>query len=209
MRAGLGGGHGQTALAVEGVVEPQRGDAQVLGGQRRDQLLGLEGAVVAGDPGVVAADDEVAAAVVLTDQGVEHGLAGPGIAHGRDQGGQQDPGGREVAEHRLVGPHADLGRHVAVLGRATSGCSNNPSTISRAHFMRYSWARWTGLRVWNPTTVAQPRSAKAALVWAGVRARDPTGPESGSRTAWMGPATARAGEPSTRATPGWSGSAVP
>jgi len=91
----------------------------------------------------------------------------------------------------------------------TSGCSSRPSTVSSAHFMRYSCARWTGLRVWKPTTVDQPRSAKAALVWAGVRARDPTGPWSGSTTAWIGPATARAGEPSTRATPGCSGSVVP
>ena len=75
----------------------------------------------------------------------------------------------------------------------TSGCSSSPSTISSAHFMRYSCARWTGLRVWKPTTVAQPRSAKAARVSAGVRARAPTGPSSGSTTAWTGPATARVG----------------
>ena len=90
----------------------------------------------------------------------------------------------------------------------TSGCSSSPSTISSAHFMRYSCARWTGLRVWKPTTVAQPRSAKAARVSAGVR-RGPTGPSSGATTAWTGPATARVGAPRTRATPGWSGSVVP
>src|ERR671911_2335131 len=78
--AGLAGGHGQAAPAVEGVVEAERGDAQVLGGQRGDQLLGLEGAVVAANAGVVAADDEVGAAVVLADQGVQDGLAGPGVA---------------------------------------------------------------------------------------------------------------------------------
>src|SRR4030095_9548674 len=66
-------GGGRRARAGEGVVEAQRGDAQVLGGQRGDQLLGLEGAVVAADPGVVAADDEVGAAVVLADQGMQHG----------------------------------------------------------------------------------------------------------------------------------------
>jgi hypothetical protein len=75
--------------------------------------------------------------------------------------------------------------------------------------MRYSCARWTGLRVWKPATLAQPREAKAALVSAGVRARAPTGPSSGATTAWTGPATARAGAPSTRATPGWAGSVVP
>ena len=34
----------------------------------------------------------------------------------------------------------------------------SPSTISSAHLVRYSWARWIGLRVWNATTVFQPRS---------------------------------------------------
>src|SRR5215212_8900549 len=81
----------------------------------------------------------------------------------------------------------------------TSGCSRSPSTVSRAHFMRYSCARCTGLRVWKPTTVAQPRSAKAALVSAGVRARAPTGPASGATKASLGPATAREGAPRTGA----------
>src|SRR5215212_4632809 len=75
----------------------------------------------------------------------------------------------------------------------TSGCSSSPSTISRAHFIRYSWARWTGLRVWNPTTLVQPRSAKAARVWAGVRARDRTGQrlEDGLDRAGHGPGRGR------------------
>src|SRR6266540_819502 len=46
----------------------------------------------------------------------------------------------------------------------TSGCSSSPSQFSSAHFIRYSWARCTGLRVWKPTTVVQPCSAKAAPV---------------------------------------------
>ena len=33
----------------------------------------------------------------------------------------------------------------------------------------YSWARWTGLRVWKPTTVFQPCSSKAARVSLGSR----------------------------------------
>ena len=36
--------------------------------------------------------------------------------------------------------------------------------------MRYSCARWIGLRVWNPTTRFQPRSAKIRRVSAGSRA---------------------------------------
>ena len=40
----------------------------------------------------------------------------------------------------------------------------SPSTVSSAHLVRYSCARWIGLRVWNPTTRFQPRSAKSARV---------------------------------------------
>src|SRR6266540_5091801 len=90
----------------------------------------------------------------------------------------------------------------------TSGCSNAPSQFSRAHLIRYSCARCTGLRVWKPTTDIQPRSANAALVSAGVSAQPPTGPSSGLTTARTGPLTAHLGDSSTRATPGWAGSVV-
>src|SRR3972149_4808808 len=33
----------------------------------------------------------------------------------------------------------------------------------------YSWARWIGFRVWNPTTLRHPRARNSALVSAGVR----------------------------------------
>src|SRR6266536_2316266 len=71
VRAGLACGHPAAAPAEESVVEPLWGDAEVLRRQRGDQLLRLEGAVVAAEAGVVAADDEVGAAVVLADQGVQ------------------------------------------------------------------------------------------------------------------------------------------
>ena len=44
---------------------------------------------------------------------------------------------------------------------------SRPSTVSSAHLVRYSCARWIGLRVWKPTTRFQPRSAKSARVSAG------------------------------------------
>ncbi len=47
---------------------------------------------------------------------------------------------------------------------------SRPSTVSSAPFVRYSWARWIGFRVWKPTTRFQPRSAKAARVSAGSSA---------------------------------------
>ena len=45
----------------------------------------------------------------------------------------------------------------------TRGLRRRPSTVSSALFWMYSWARWTGLRVWKPTTFLQPFSAKVFL----------------------------------------------
>jgi hypothetical protein len=44
----------------------------------------------------------------------------------------------------------------------TIGWTKRPSTVSSAAFVRYSCARWIGFRVWNATTVRQPRRANSA-----------------------------------------------
>ena len=46
---------------------------------------------------------------------------------------------------------------------------SRPAVISSAHLVRYSWARWIGLRVWNAATVFQPFAANASRVFAGGR----------------------------------------
>ena len=46
----------------------------------------------------------------------------------------------------------------------TIGWMNSPSTISSADLVMYSCARWIGLRVWNATTVFQPRSSNVFFV---------------------------------------------
>ena len=124
--AGLGGGHGAAGAAEEGVVEQQRGDAELLGGERGDQLLRLVGAVVGADAGVVPPDDEVGAAVVLAHQRMQHRLPRSGVAHRRHQRGQHHPLGREVGQHRLVGAQPHLDRHVTLLGRADQGVQEQP-----------------------------------------------------------------------------------
>ena len=50
-----------------------------------------------------------------------------------------------------------------------SGWMKSPSQVSSAAFVRYSWARWIGLRVWKATIRFQPRSAKALRDSPGVR----------------------------------------
>ena len=93
VRAGLGAGHAAAALAVERVLEEERRDAHLAGLELVEDVLRVVGAVVVADAGVVAADDEVRAAVVLAHDGVEDGLARPGVAHGR----------REDAQHHAIG----------------------------------------------------------------------------------------------------------
>src|SRR5438270_7120977 len=56
VRAGLGAGHALALLAVERVVEEQRRDAQLPRLEGAEDVVGVVGAVVAADAGVVAAD---------------------------------------------------------------------------------------------------------------------------------------------------------
>lgn len=66
--------------------------------------------------GVVVAHDEVGAAVVACDDGVQQGLAGAGHANGQGQKAQQRAVGRIVAQRLLVAAHA--GVVVQVIGQA-------------------------------------------------------------------------------------------
>ena len=54
--------------------------------------------------------------------------------------------------------------------------------ISSATLVRYSCARWIGLRVWKPTTVCQPRSANVRRVSAGSFASSGNGASARSKT---------------------------
>src|SRR5947208_2388095 len=64
----------------------------------------------------------------------------------------------------------------------TSGWIRSPSTVSSAPLVRYSCARWIGLRVWKPTTRFQPRSAKVRRVSAGSSASSGKGGVARSKT---------------------------
>src|SRR5919107_6406437 len=65
VRAGLGGAHTLALRAEERVLEEEGGDPEFLGLELFEDVLGVVGAVVAADAGVVAAHDEVRATVVL------------------------------------------------------------------------------------------------------------------------------------------------
>ena len=80
----------------------------------------ITGRVLAGAR-VVAAHDEMGAAVVLADQTVPHGLAGAGHAHGEVQQAHRGGGGRVFVQHGLVAAHAGKVVHIAGLGQADNG----------------------------------------------------------------------------------------
>ena len=78
--------------------------------------------VVVAHAGVVAPHDEVGAAVVLPHDGVEDGLPGAGVAHGRRQHGEMDAVLGEVAvEQYLVTGHTHVSGDVVVLRIADEG----------------------------------------------------------------------------------------
>ncbi len=81
---------------------------------------GLAARVVA-RPGMVPADDEMAGAVVLADDGVPDRLAGATHAHGQGQQGQGGGGVRVALHDRLVAPHPGVMVDVARLGHAHRG----------------------------------------------------------------------------------------
>ena len=79
--AGAHGGHAVALMAVEGPVDVQGFGFQGVLGDGQKDLLGVKGAVVFAHTGMVAADDEVGAAEVLPEDGVQQGFPGTGIAH--------------------------------------------------------------------------------------------------------------------------------
>ena len=122
-------------VAEERVLEHQRLDAERRPASSSSKIaLRVVGAVVGADAGVVAADDEVRAAVVLAADRVQDRLARAAVAHG----------GRERREQRAVRRVVVLEQRVVAVARArragtsspfvspTSGWTRRPSTISSA-----------------------------------------------------------------------------
>ena len=81
MRAVAHHHHFVAALAPDGVVAAEDLDFECAIGDAVEDGLGVEGAVVVADAGVVAADDQMGATAVLAEDGVEHGLPGTGVEH--------------------------------------------------------------------------------------------------------------------------------
>src|SRR4030042_631819 len=107
-------------VAVEEVAEEYGRDPQVR--VVLEYLLSLKGPVVAADTGVVPADDEVAAPIVLPDDGVVYGLPGARVPHLHLQGHHGGAVPQEgVPERGLVGLQYHLVREVPRLLPASEG----------------------------------------------------------------------------------------
>src|SRR5438132_6972617 len=91
VRAGLCRSHGGAGAAIEAVLEEHRRDAQVVWPEFPENLLRIVRAVVAPDTGVVAANYEMGAAIVLPYDCVEDRFPRSGVTHCRRVDGKQHP----------------------------------------------------------------------------------------------------------------------
>ena len=127
VRAGLARRHALALVAPEGVLEEERLDAELVDVELVEDLLGVVGAVVVADAGVVAADDEVGAAVVPARDRVEDRLARAGVAHLRREDVEDDAVVGVVVLHQdLVAAHPHVGGDVARLGLADQRVDQQP-----------------------------------------------------------------------------------
>ena len=95
--------------------------------------MGVEGAVIITHARVIAADDEVGAAVILTDKGVKDGLAGARVAHGGRIHGEKHPVFRVIVFHQhFIAFHSHIGRDVISLGLADEGGGSTGRRRSQA-----------------------------------------------------------------------------
>src|SRR5262249_17328982 len=78
---GLRRRHSITLAAVKSDVDLQRLGKKCAVPQLIEDVMRVEGTVVVADAGMVAPDDKVRAAEVLSNEGMQQGLARTGIAH--------------------------------------------------------------------------------------------------------------------------------
>src|SRR5207244_8399517 len=105
VRARLGWRHAAAALAIERVLEADGVDAELARREALEDALRVVPAVVAPDPRVIAAHNEVGAAVVLAHQRVKHGLPRAGVPHR----------GREACEQYAIPRVVALEQHAIAL----------------------------------------------------------------------------------------------
>src|SRR5512145_1874268 len=119
VRARASGGHAVAAVAPERDVHLERPGLERAGRDLVEDAVRVERPVEFADAGMVASDDEVRAAVVLSEERVQQRLARPGVAHVERIARLHYSAGTEVFFYQHGdGARAHLGRDVAGLERA-------------------------------------------------------------------------------------------
>ena len=117
------------------MLELERGDGDFAGGELIKDVLGIVGAVVVSDPGMIASDDEMRDAVVLSYQSVEDRLARTGVAHGPRHDREHGASGDEVFfDDHLVATHSHFGGNIARLGLPHQGMNEQAITYLQGAF---------------------------------------------------------------------------
>ena len=114
--AGLRRRHPVAFPAIERDVDLQRLGQKRAWPQLIENVLRVEGTVVAADAGMVATDDKMRAAEILANEGMQQRLARTGIAH-LDGIARLNHRSRPeiIVDHRLDRARSHLGRDVAFL----------------------------------------------------------------------------------------------
>ena len=116
VRAGFSRRHAIALAAIKRDVDLQRLGVKRAGPKLVENVLQIVGTVVVADTGMIASDNKMRTAEVLTNERMKQRLARTGIAHlDRIAGLNDRSGAKIIVDHRLDGPGANLGRYVAGL----------------------------------------------------------------------------------------------
>src|SRR5690348_7965017 len=96
MRTRARGRHAAALVAPERPVDLERPDRERVLRNLLEYPMRVERAVITCDARVIATDDQIGAAVVLTEQRVQQRLARPGVAHVERITGLQHGAGAEI-----------------------------------------------------------------------------------------------------------------
>ena len=109
------------------MLKKQGGDADIFGREFVKNALGVVGAVVIADSGVVAPHDEMGAAVIFAREGVHYGFARPCIPHRcRKNAKHNSAFGVVSLNHGAVTGYSHLGGNIVLFGFAHKWVQQEP-----------------------------------------------------------------------------------
>jgi len=127
VRTGLACRHLAALLAVEGMLELQGDDADLIYREFVEDLLCLVCSVVLANAGVVTANDDMCTAIVLPADGVKDRLVRASVAHWGGVRSKHHAIRREVVvDCRVVALHSYRGRDVSLFGLSDERVDEQP-----------------------------------------------------------------------------------